>query len=436
MSDTTRSDAADHARFAPRDPHATAEPVVDARPPADPTGAARIPPDTPAPRAAPPRRTRTLLVGGAAAVVIGAAVAGGLWMRARTAPRRALEEVAAAVRAHDLPRIERHVDLTALAKQLVEEGVTAVQVEALRSSNSTATQSDPARVVAVSATVARSLEMSLRTSLVNPNDSTAAANMPAMLDPLYPFGQALGAAVPVTDASTPATTAATQRLSPPAPRGGSVEWQGFGTTVVLGDTALVPFTARDRELSKATTLTARLVRRNGAWVVIGIHKVGDVLTEIRAQRTAIIDRYNVVLGDTLKSLMSIGPARVRVSNPDGWGINVYVIVSAPVTNRSSMPLRWLGIGYRQDDGSRLENVYLTPMVGRAKVPLQPGETAVYDYYLEYNRFIDWHRTVRYTSYKAAQFEPRFAIRGTAEKPDTLVSLDTWDEYLERIHRRD
>jgi hypothetical protein len=131
-----------------------------------------------------------------------------------------------------------------------------------------------------------------------------------------------------------------------------------------------------------------------------------------------------------------GPIRRRISNPDGYGIRNWVIIGAPVTNRSDAIIRSLALAPHTGNDKVDEEVRLTREAGSQRVPLRPGETALYDYYLDYNQFIDWHDNVRYGTFSPEQFEPVFMIRETkAGAVDTLIQLDGWLQYAHRVLKR-
>lgn len=369
---------------------------------------------------------------GAAAVVLVAGVAGatvaGMRWHARGAPERALAELAAAVRTRDTATVERAVDLRAFSQQIVDEAIAIMKVETLRDDGAgalgVAVGSDA--IDKMAPTVARSFEMSLRQSLSKTADS-AAEHTPAMLEPLVRLSQGLGGGLPVYGAAADSAALAGSQT------GDGIEWRGFGETRFRGDTALVPITVRDRELPNPVTLTVRLVKRDEAWTVVALDRVGDVLVNIRDQRKRILDDYNARVLERLDEMLEVGPVR-RSMTSDYYGINTWVTLRSAVTNRSDTPVEKMFFYTRSADGALDDDITYVELGDNG--PVAPGKTATVTEIINYNRFIDWHATVRFGDLERLKPQPIYAVRITATGKDTVQRAATWYEYARReLHRR-
>jgi len=353
--------------------------------------------------------------------------AGARWWYARRAPQRALVALAAAIHKRDSVAVERAVDFPALSKQVVDEAITVAKVDNLRDPNTTglsdAVSSDMYDKMAP--TVARSFEMSLRASLSKTADS-AADHTPMLVEPLVRLSEAVGGGLPVYGATPDSVALASTHASD------GVEWQGFGETRRRGDTALVPLTVRDRELPKPITLTMRLVPRDGAWTLIALDRVGDVLEGVRNQRKGIVDAYNANMLARLKGTLAVGDLSRSVTS-DAWGINTWVRLSVPVTNKGDKPVTVALLESASADADIVSNVGFI-RIG-SSTPLAPGQTGTFVYLLSYNPYIDWHKTIRYGDLDGLTPQPVYVVRQVGTGLDTLAKVGGWPEYVRRVLRR-
>lgn len=421
----------DHSRFAPdgaRERTLGQGDDAASSPSTSTVGAAGGPPPSSAPLAPDGTRCSRWLAPLAAVLILAALGVAGwavLSWRARQAPERTLRRLAAAVQARDTAIVERLVDLPALSKQVVDEAITVVKVGSLRDGDSGFGIAVGGETLdKMAPTVARSFELSLRESIGEGADS-AAAHIPAALSPLVRLSQGLGGALAVHDLSD----GADDRL---APTGDGVDWLGFGETRWRGDTALVPFTVRDRDLPKPVTLTARLVRRDEGWVLLALDRIGDVLMNIEKQRDAIIAAHNAQVDTLLASLVDVGTVR-RSVNSDGWGIRTFVRLTAPITNRSDTPLETVFFRARLSGGELSDDITFVRLDDDE--PLAPGKTGTITDIIDYNPYIEWHRTVRYGSGSTIVPELVLAVRLTQAGSDTVARVGGWREYEDRVLKR-
>jgi hypothetical protein len=170
-----------------------------------------------------------------------------------------------------------------------------------------------------------------------------------------------------------------------------------------------------------------MTRTGNRWVVVGPDNFAEYLEQIQELQQAKLREVNQRIQERLKTIVRAGRLQ-RYVRSYGY-FSDYLHLELPVTNIGSDTITLVA--------ARLHNVASRPATDNDtwllfSGLLLPGRSARAAKTLDYNRFIDWHVSLRYSDGLVPEV---FAVylRGNAPA-DTISTFASWNEYAQRAVR--
>jgi hypothetical protein len=171
-----------------------------------------------------------------------------------------------------------------------------------------------------------------------------------------------------------------------------------------------------------------MARTGDRWVVVGPDNFAEYLEEIQELQQAKLREANQHVQEQLRRIVRAGELQ-RYVRSYGY-FSDYLHLELPITNIGKDTIALVA--------ARVHNVSGRPASDNDtwllfSGSLLPGRSARAVRSIDYNRFIDWHVSLRYSD---ALVPEVFAVYLEGSAPsDTISTFDTWNEYALRTTRR-
>lgn len=314
-------------------------------------------------------------------------------------PVYSLEQLALAVRAKDQAKIESYLDVTASSMQLVDGFLTAAKAEVVAESQGKADGISVANYALGSAIV---------------------DNMKPMLAAMVEKEMRKALTTGVLDsASTAGGPAILRGIASQLRNTKSQLFQGFGASVVSGDSASVDIRLRDADLDTTFTVVAALARADDHWRVVGIRNVGRLLVDVDSVEALRLEHVVAPIREKMARAIAVG--NVTTSLRNGF-FRSRLDISVSVKNQGSGPVTWAAARVTGPSGKKSYSVALY-----SSTPLQVGMTAVMTGSVDFNEFDGEHVALlrRPELFHAAL---NCAILEHGALSDTLIAYGSWADY--------
>jgi hypothetical protein len=327
------------------------------------------------------------------------------WRRYTGSPVYALRQVQAAARERNRLKFERYVDLQRFSTTTVDEMLARATLSSMTESKS--------GFAALGAMLGASMLDKLKPALASEmRGSILKAVENGRFDKVFAASNDSGRGRDVTLASVARNVSADQ-----------MRFESIGEARTEGDVATVDLRFRNERLDTTLVLRLRLERGPEAWRIVAPDNLRDYLQTVDGLQQRRLAEVNRRMRQRLNAAVEVGEVRRGIRTYEYYSDDV--VLSARVRN----------IGKDTIDVVLLTLVADEAPIDRGDMalgltsPIPPGEEATAQRTLDYNRFIDWHRTLRYSDRLRA--EPWAIITRRGAQRDTLWEYGSWSEYTER-----
>lgn len=169
-------------------------------------------------------------------------------------------------------------------------------------------------------------------------------------------------------------------------------YQGMTEVNEQGDVATVGFRFHSSVYDTTVTFQVKMEKQDDRWQVTEPYDFGRLLRAISERKDSLLARANRTMQAEADSIMEFGELRRRTSAPCAY-CSDDLHVELPVTNTTDQPLSLVSVvleygGEPLDDGD-------FSLISLREIA--PGETRTLERSVDYNKFLDWHETLRYGS---------------------------------------
>ena len=192
---------------------------------------------------------------------------------------------------------------------------------------------------------------------------------------------------------------------------------------VEGDIATVDLRFRNQLLDTTLVLRLRLERGPEVWRIVAPDNLRDYLQTVDGLQQLRLTDVNRRIREKLNAAVEVGEVTRGIRTYEYYSDDV--VLSARVRNIGRDTINAVLFTLYADETP----IDRTDIALTLTTPIPPSAEATAQRTLDYNRFIDWHRTIRYSSRLRA--EPWAVITGRGAQRDTLWEYSSWSEYAER-----
>lgn len=339
-------------------------------------------------------KSSRLLIAAAVALVIGV-VGGTMYYRYTHSPEYALKQIQNAIRAKDVQKFERYVDVERVSTGVVDQIVVQVSAQAMRDAEGQEGLAAMGAMMGVGMLdkMKPALVQTMRTSL------TSAVKAGSM-DSAFAAPREEGA---------PSVAAMGGGF------GGAGAFEGLDGVRRNGNTAVANFRVRPPLLDTTLVLGAKMEKVDGTWRMVGPDNLSAFLQTISDLQTRRLTAVNDSLRTRIAATVEFGPIQRQMFEQEG---ETYLQLDVPVRNRGAAPLDLVSISFPA--GSDALNA-------ATQAPVAAGADAFASGTVAYNPFIQEHATLREGDISVENAVAVGVVVGGA-KPDTLQMYPDWATY--------